>query len=404
MYKSLSVRVLTRNLLVVLGLALFVLYFVRHFLEMQKGIDFCHFYAAARMVLDGRGAQLYDFAVQDYYLARYTGRVSTYFNHPAFETLVYLPFSLWSLQTAYTLWCAFNALLLLVTARLLGQSLDLRFSWPVLLLISFLFVPLLLNFLQGQDSLLLLVLMSAAFVAAERKLDLVAGALLACGLIKFHLAIPAVIVLAATLSVRTLKAFAAVTLGLLVLSLEICGWPMMVRYPQFLHDLNHMPLAGMHSSGMANLRGCWSSVLPQSPHLALLLTIVSSVAMLGFAIHAAILAKSTGCERLVWVMAVLSATLVGYMLNPHDLTILLLPLALILDHLRSPAGTLSRSRGPMLLAAALLLLPPLHLLLLAGHLYVPIVLLILILYATTYGEIRRGSRVRAAWAPAASNR
>ena len=58
------------------------IYFAHIFPTMQKGVDFADFYAAARIVRDGRGRELYDPAVQNQYLIRYSGRVGTYFVHP----------------------------------------------------------------------------------------------------------------------------------------------------------------------------------------------------------------------------------------------------------------------------------------------------------------------------------
>jgi len=68
-------RTLAKNLLVLSALALVVIYFANIFPRMQKGLDFPDFYAAARMVRDGRDRELYDPLAQDQYLIRYSGRV-----------------------------------------------------------------------------------------------------------------------------------------------------------------------------------------------------------------------------------------------------------------------------------------------------------------------------------------
>jgi hypothetical protein len=60
-------RTLAKNLLVLSALAVVVIYFAHLFPEMQKGLDFPNFYAAARIVRDGRGRELYDPLVQDQY-------------------------------------------------------------------------------------------------------------------------------------------------------------------------------------------------------------------------------------------------------------------------------------------------------------------------------------------------
>lgn len=81
-YRRSHMRTLAKNLLVLSALAVVVIYFAHIFPRMQKGVDFADFYAAARIVRDGRGRELYDPAVQNQYLIRYSGRVGTYFIHP----------------------------------------------------------------------------------------------------------------------------------------------------------------------------------------------------------------------------------------------------------------------------------------------------------------------------------
>jgi len=386
---------LAKNLLAVLLLAVVVLYFGGNFPRMQKGVDFSDFYAAARMVRDGRGAQLYDRSTQDAYLARYSGRVGTYFIHPPFEALVYLPFSLLPLPSAYMLWCAFNALLLLMVTILLTHHLRLRGSWQVLLVISLLFPPLLLDFLQGQDSLPLLFLFSAAFVAMQQKRDVGAGCLLACGLIKFHLTIPLALLMMFSASRKMWRGFAAVALGLLLLSLGISGRSAISTYSRFLYHLSGLPLGGIHYQAMANLRGLWRIMLPRWPNLSLWLTVITSLIVFGLTVNATMLAAKSGARKLAWGIAILAATLVSYHLSPHDLTILLLPLALILDHIQTEQRVPKPTQILFLLTSGLLLLPPLHLLLLALHDYAPIAVFILLLYALMYFEIRRVSALRA---------
>ena len=92
-----------------LALGLIVYFLTASFPLRKQGADFPEFYAAARIVLEGRGHQLYDIATQEQFQIRYSGRIGTYFIHPAFETLIYLPFSLFPIDKAYSLWCWFTA-------------------------------------------------------------------------------------------------------------------------------------------------------------------------------------------------------------------------------------------------------------------------------------------------------
>ena len=85
---------------------------------------------------------------------------------------------------------------------------------------------------------------------------------------------------------------------------------------------------------------------------------------------------------------VLFALLVSYHLNPHDLSLLLLPIVLLL---RQAAGTTltSSSRRWMIALSAILFLPPLHLLALQVHVYALVSVPLVALFAIS--GTRRGS-------------
>jgi hypothetical protein len=390
----------TRNLLLLLALAALLGLLSRRFAASQNGTDFPEFYAAAKMVGEGAGRQLYDPAAQDRFEIRYAGRTGTYFNHPPFEALVYVPLAGWPLGGAYLVWCLLNAGFLAVVARLLAPQVLPHRDWRVLLVLFFLFVPVLLNFLQGQDSLLLLLLLSLAFAALQREKEFTAGCLLASGLFKFHLVVPLVLVLLARPIARREKRLAtgflcagALWIGI---SAAVSGWGFLLAYPRFLLRLGSLPLAGIHPEEMANLRGLVSLFsLPPPARYALIL--VGSLAVLSVAILGERQAKKDWgpTSELAFANAVSAGVLVGYHLSPHDLSVLLLPMALILHSLQRTQGNLTgmtRSRwvaGLAIAVAAILVLPPFQLWLLAEHRYAWLAVAILLLFAANYRELKR---------------
>jgi hypothetical protein len=381
---------LAKSLLVVLALSAVVGYFAGRFPQTQKGTDFADFYIAARMVREGRGPAIYDPLAQDEYLKKYAGRVGTYFIHPPYETLIYLPFALFPLYLAYALWSGANATLLCATAALVSKHVLHRWNWRILVACSLLFVPLLLNFMQGQDSLLLLFLLALALIAAEQKRDFAAGCILACGLFKFHLLLPAALVAIACASRKMAAGFIAVACGLMVVSASISGWSWPVAYAGFLRQLSGLPLAGIHSGQMANLRGLVSVVVSSSPRTALWLTVLGSLLVLYLALPPRKnIANCNGCGRLIAANAILAAILIGYHLSPHDLTLLLLPMGLILCHLASTNDVPPRSRIWLIGSLGMLALPPAHLWFLHLHLYAITGVLILLLFGATRAEITR---------------
>lgn len=382
---------LIKNFLVLLVLAALAIYFARLFPKMQKGTDFADFYVAAQMVLQGRGHQLYDAVVQNEFLARYSGRVGTYFIHPPFEALVYLPFSLWTLAGAYRLWCLFNMILLIAVARALARPVFRNWTWHVLLPVLFLFVPVLLDLLQGQDSLLLLFFLVTAFAALDAEKDFAAGCFLACGLLKFHLALAVTVPILFTGRKKVLNGFASVAAVLLLISVEVSGWGVLASYPRFLARFSHLPLAGVHNEQMANLRGLFGLAFPSMASVASGMTVFSSLLVLGLAASSWIASarRADQSAALPFANAVIGALLVSYHLSPHDLVILLLPMALILHHLRTRRDIPAWSRAVFMATLGVLFLPPLHLILLQVHIYTYLCLPIVVLFGVTYAEIRR---------------
>ena len=374
-----------KNALVILALAGITYLFAIGFDQRAKGTDFPDFYSAARMVLEGRGHQLYDFQAQDQFLTRYVGRTGTYYIHPPFETLLYLPFSLWSLRTAYLLWCVFNAAVLSCTAIVFQRQILNRWDWRVLLLLFFLFPPVLLNFLQGQDSLLLLLLMTLAVVALQRGRNFTAGCLLGCGLFKFHL-ILAFVVLAASLRKKGLfRGFALVFVILALISVGISGWAFPTAYPRFLMRLSSLPLAGIHPAQMANIRGLIAVPgVVRDASVRLIVTLIASVSLFLYAARGfgSSGPKFAGAQNLAIGNFVFAAILGSYHLSPHDLCIALLPMGLLLQSLLVDSGK-RRSTGLVLLSClCILFLPPLHVILLAWHVYayagIPILIIFLL--------------------------
>jgi hypothetical protein len=259
---------------------------------------------------------------------------------------------------------------------------------PVFLL----FVPLLLDFLQGQDSLLLLFLLTAAFVALERKQELASGCLLGCGLFKFHLALPAALPFLFMAPKKLGRGFASVAVGLLLVSSWTSGWAIVGAYPLSLLHLNSLPLAGIHNTQKANLRGLSGLMLPSSENAALCLTLLSSAVILWLTVRCSALAMRDTCSaRLAFANAVLAAVLVGYHLSPHDLTILLLPMILLADHLLTSDGIPRGTQLVLFLTLGVLFLPPLHVWLLHAHQYAYAGFPVLVLFGVTCAEIWRTS-------------
>ncbi|HZR57492.1 MAG TPA: glycosyltransferase family 87 protein [Terriglobales bacterium] len=251
---------LANNLILLATVLAVILYIARPSPEMRKGSDFAEIYAAAQMVRHGRSHQLYDPETQYQFQSRYLGRVGSYYLHAPFELVPYLLLTGLSLQRAFLFLSLCNGVVLLITARVFSRHLLPDLNWRLLTGLFLLFVPVLLNFLQGQDSLVLLLILTLVLVEIRAKKEFSAGCLLACGLFKFHLILPLVFILGFS-SIRKSKFFAGFVLMavlLTIVSLMVCGWEGFSSYPRLLLQLNDLPFAGVNPREMANFRGLFA--------------------------------------------------------------------------------------------------------------------------------------------------
>ena len=382
-----------QNVILLLTLAGIVYYLAHGFEERAKGTDFSDRYAATRMVLEGYGRQLYDFHAQEQFQIRYAGRIGEYYIHPPFETLLFLPICLWSMQTAYLIWCLLNVGALAYTAIVFQRHVFKRFDWRVLLPLFFLFPPVLIGFLQGQDSLLLLLVMTLSVVELRRDRNFTAGCLLGCGLFKFHIVLTLIVLLASFRRKGLLRGFAFVLVMLLLVSTGVSGWAFLTAYPRFLMSLSNLPLGNIHPAAMANIRGLvsvWRVGQDTIPRLALIW--IGSVLLFWHAWRSfkSSRSKFADATNLAFGNFVLAAILVSYHLSPSDMCIALLPIGLFSQHLAERTGIPRWSRLTLLTTQGVLFLPPLHVILLAFHIYVYLSIPILIMFFLTSAEIFRG--------------
>jgi Glycosyltransferase family 87 len=372
------------------------------FSDSLRGTDFPDFYCAARMLAQGRGHQLYDAEVQRQCQARYAGRVGTLYIHPPFEAVLYLAVAWLPLRRAYLLWSFLNLALLAAGVRRLANEALPSWDWGIAFAASLTLVPVLLCFLQGQDSLLLLLLVILAFTALRHERALAAGCWLGLGLFKFQIVLPLALVLVLTQS-RTARGalargFALVALALAGLSAALCGWSVFTVYAKFLLHLQEQPFAGIVPQAMANFRGLTYFLLhrDQSPGAVIVVSILSAAALIktltGWK-HARLACPPSPASTphdefdLAFVNTVLFALLVSYHLNPHDLSLLLLPISLLLHH---AFARIPRVQGPADWMTAgllgILFLPPVHLWALKAGVYglvgLPLLSLFLIMGAS----------------------
>ena len=340
--------------------------------------DFRQLYAAGYMVRTGHAGELYDIRVQQHFQDALVGsdERALPFIRPAYQALLFVPFSLLPYRSAYLAFLAVNLVLLAIAFRALRYHMNhLMRVWRFLPVFLFLvFYPISLAIMQGQDSILLLVLLTGALAALEDGQDLRAGMLVGLGLFKMQIVIPIALLFLLWRRWRFFAGFALSACLLSLISLWVVGFAPTVAYARSLLSVG-TNMAAVHQfplrvSIMANLRGLFFGLLgDRLPAFWIqVLTIVTSVFVLLW-VAFAIRGKQRRADA--FVLAITASLIVSYYLFIHDLSVLLIPIVVTLDRFilagaERPAITLDRAAGWM---SATLLVAPLCIFLIPDHFY-----------------------------------
>jgi len=351
--------------------------------------DFSEFYCAAEIVANGLGRSLYDIGLQSQFIAR-VAAVHTFYNHPPFETLVFVPFTWFSFRTASRLWIVLSVGVLIAAAWLIesrtkvslavSQYTRIRADFGLILVLFLTFAPLTTCLLIGQDSILVLFIYTLVFLLLRRKAGFYAGCVLALGLFKFQLILPFVLILLARRKWSPLVGFTGVGISLVLVSVGISGVGVLREYPRLLlFDRGYQAVAGFDPEFMPNIRGIVYLLVhhwvPQS--LSLILVLVVSVFTMWLA------ARSWRDDQfgLSFSAAVTATLLTSYHLYNYDLTLLLLPVAITCGELAQQKRLLASS--PVLPAVLIIIMiNPLHMVFVQYGIYALMFVPVLFLFLT----------------------
>jgi hypothetical protein len=285
------------------------------------------------------------------------------YNHPPFETILFVPFTLLKYWPAYLVWTALNLIMLAASVVLLRRQFPQLAAVPpiVLGLGATAFFPVAIGLIQGQDVILLLFLFVLAIICLERGNDAVAGALLAAGLFRPHLVVPLVVLLAIR-RWRILLGFVPVALLLVGISVAIMGWSVPFDYVRFVLRVERTGAGGFGPHAVPNLRGLIADLpgLSFSGPVTAVLVLASSVVVFFLALRRI----RNGRDSILFAsgLAAVTTILVSFHALSYDLT-LLLPTALcLLSRLAGVEGKKIDART--ILLVVLLFLTPLYIFLL----------------------------------------
>jgi arabinofuranan 3-O-arabinosyltransferase len=296
--------------------------------------DFLQFYISARLIQQGRTAQLYDQRVADQELQALVGphtgvRLPTVY--PPQVGLLFLPLARFSFPVAARIWTALSMLLYFLCLYAVWRSCPTLAPYALTLLIAALaFPPLFHCFVRGQISTVLLLCFTLAFLALRANRNFLAGAALGMLVFKppFLVAIPLIFLLARAwkpFAGLVLSALAQTALGVLCFGRDV----MLAYFDSLLHpsrwiSIAELPLAPIQ---MHSLRAFWMLLVPW-PWASLALYVVSTVLVIGIA---AAIWKSSAPLPLRFSALTLAAVLVNPHLFIYDLLVLAPALLLLLD-------------------------------------------------------------------------
>jgi glycosyl transferase family 87 len=217
-----------------------------------------------------------------------------------------------------------------------------------LILFSSLCLPLLSNFLNGQDVTLVLVLAAGSILAIHKEHDFAAGLLLSLCAIKGHLFVLTPLVFLIYRRWMVLAGGAAGGVALTVMSFLTDGWDWPRRYLTLLKNPELHP----SPSSMPNLRGLVFGVTGQEhPAVYWMLTMIVVAAVVW-------LAWKLRDLEMALAMSLVAGLLVGYHAYTQDAVLLLLPFAIVIA--KSKVVSLR-------VLMALAILPPIYICLMMGR-------------------------------------
>ena len=247
--------------------------------------------------------------------------------HPSFELLIFAVLAKLSPIIAYRVWLVCNLVMLWSVPLILWNHLPhlhQDFHYISIFFGSFVFVFIAL--IQGQDSILLLFLLTVAFVSLKGS-HWAGGIALGLGMFKFFLIIPVIMALALLKYSRIVTAWAATTLFMIGVSLICVGPQSFLAYYLRLFSFAGSPNTELASKAfvMPNIRGLLLSIFPFSGISAIVIPALISGAVMVWAVAWTYKSKNVSISRRYAVLiAACSAASFHFFL--HNAVILLLPM------------------------------------------------------------------------------
>jgi len=310
--------------------------------KLQRGYqDFVSFYCGGLMVRRGLGPRLYDLPLQYRTQLEYAPHVDIRnaalpYNHPPFEALLFVPLTYLGFFPAYLLWVVLNIAMLISCLFVLRKTYPeiAGLKWWFLVVAMGAFIPVATALMHGQDSLLLMLLVTLALSYLDGDSEVAAGVALAACLFKFQIAVPMMLILSPRRP-RLLLGFLPAAATLAAISALVVGVTGATNYLKFVFFLEKSGAGGaIPAAGSPNLHGFIATLAGSSERSSytMWITVAASIVAAGFAEW---MITNVDSMRLIYAIATLTAAMVSYHVLAHDLTIMV-PFVLLLFATSAP--------------------------------------------------------------------
>jgi Glycosyltransferase family 87 len=347
------------KLVAIIGVFLWVAFLLT---ARGKLVDFSVLYTSGGVILEGHATKLFDIQTQTEFQQHVIGMSELLpFNHLAYESLLFIPLATLPFEVALWIWRGLSVGMLLLSSCILADVYHgVRTQVGLLALALY---PIVLAVAVGQDSILLLLLLSASLAASTREQDRMAGVLIALALFKPHLILPLAAILIWKRGCRFLQGFLVGSVAVVLLSIGITGlrgFGQMVELMRYAAYGTRGQIGG-NAKIRPNLRGVLA-LSGFSAHTAVILTVVISAAL--FLLIAWNL-RNQHSPEILFPPLITFALMSGVYVNAHDLSLLFIPVVAMLGQGRKStsicAGTCFgmpalRPMGDVFLMCAVLLL------------------------------------------------
>jgi hypothetical protein len=297
--------------------------------------DFPVFYSNAQMVREGQAAHLYDFAAENNFVHRVSDVARAPNNHLPYELLIFIPFAYLHFGAAHLLWTFISLGMVVVVALLMWKALSTGLSLRPTLLTTLAFFPVWYCLLQGQDSILLMLLFAISFWLWKRGREDAAGFVLAMGLFRPQLVLPFALVAFLAGKWKFVRGFGPGAVLVLLVSASLVGVHGMADYARILLSQGTQGSASalaqqwqIHLGLMPTLRGLLWIILPASVpgNIRNFLLLSGILAGLLWAVSALRGVKDGVAFDMAFATAVAAVALVSFHSLPHDFSLMILPL------------------------------------------------------------------------------